>query len=164
MTVASKHIRGSTARSALTGFCLLALIAGCSQRAEQKVADAKGEVLDAKENMAEATQDLHDATQEARAEWKASWVSFKNDFDKDLADNEASIATLRAEVAGIDGSYQSKYNEIIDEAERKNNELKDRVNNYKDEGDAKWELFKTDATRDLDDLKAAIKNISITNG
>ena len=164
MTMASKRARRNTARSALTGFCLLVLIAGCGQRAEQKVADAKGQVLDAKENMAEATQDLHDATQEARAEWKASWVSFKNDFDKDLADNEASIATLRAEVARIDESYQSKYNETLDEAERKNKELRDRVNNYKDEGDAKWELFKTDATRDLDDLKAGIKNMAITNG
>ena len=164
MTMASKRMRGSTGGISLAGFCLVVLIAGCSQRAEQKVADAKGNLSDAKENVSEATQDLQDATHEARAEWKESWVSYKNDFDKELADNETSIAALRSEVAAIDASYRSKYNESIDQAERKDNELKDRVNNYQDEGDAKWELFKTDTSRELDELQATLKNITITNG
>jgi flagellar biosynthesis GTPase FlhF len=164
MTLSSKRIRGSTAKIALMGICLMLLAAGCSKHTEQKVADAKGKVSDAKENLADATQDLKAATQVERAEWKQSWLSYKTDIDKDVADNETSITALRAQVATIDANYRSKYNESLDAAERKNHELQDRVNNYKDEGDAKWELFKTDTKRELYELKATIKNITVTNG
>lgn len=164
MTATSKRIRGSTAGIALTGFCLAVLITGCSKNTEQKVADAKDKVSDAKAKVADADQDLKTATQDERAEWKQSWLSYKDDVDKDMADNATSIATLRAEVAKIDKRYQANYKQSLDEAERKNNELKDRVNNYKDEGDAKWELFKTDTKRELDELTATIKNISIKSG
>jgi cell division septation protein DedD len=164
MTVASQRIHGSAASIALAVVCLVLLSAGCSKHAEQKVADAKGKVADAKEKVGEATEDLQSAQRDERSEWKQSWLSFKNDFDKDLTDNEAGIAARRAEVEKIDAGNRSRYNASLDDAERKNNELRDRVNNYKDEGDAKWELFKTDTRRELDDLKATIKDISIKNG
>jgi hypothetical protein len=140
------------------------LTAGCSKHAEQKVADAKGKVSEAKENVADATQDLKQATDEARADWKQNWLSYKSDVDKGVADNETSIAALRTEVAKLDTSYQAKYTARLDDAERKNHELKNRVTDYQDEGDAKWELFKTDTTRELGELKTTIKSIFVTNG
>ena len=162
MIVVSKRMAGSIAMLAFTGFCLMMVVGAC-QRSEQKVADAKGKVADAKEVVAEANQDLKEASRDVRADWEENWVAFKRDIDTRVSDNERRILELRSEVANIDTRYQASYNTSIDEAERRNNELRDRVANYKHEGDANWEVFKTDIGRDFDALKIALGNITIAN-
>jgi uncharacterized protein involved in exopolysaccharide biosynthesis len=109
-------------------------------------------------------QDLKEARREVRAEWQENWLKFKRDNDKAIADNERRIIDLRKEVSGIDTRYRAKYNVRIDELEKKNNELRDRVNNYKDDGDESWEKFKKGMEHDLDDLKSSLKNTAIKNG
>ena len=140
---------------AVTSFFLATLLIAC-QKPEAKVENAK-------ENVAIANQDLKGAKREVRAQWQEAWLNFKRDNDKEIADNERNIIELRKEVNGVDSRYRAKYNVRIDEFERRNNELRDRVNNYKDAGDEKWEEFKKDMKRDMDDLNASRKNIIIKN-
>jgi hypothetical protein len=139
-----------------TGFCLAILLVAC-QQPEKKVENAKEKVADAK-------QDLKEARREVRAEWQENWLKFRRDNDKEIADNERRIIDLRKEVSGIDTRYRAKYNVRIDELEKRNNELRDRVNNYKDEGDESWEKFKKGMEHDLDGLKSSLKNTTIKNG
>lgn len=134
---------------------LALLSAGC-QQPEAKVEDAKEEVVD-------ANQDLREATREMRAQWQEDWLEFKRENDAEFAGNERSIIAFRNEVKAVDFRYRDKYNVMIDALERRNNELRDRVNNYKDAGDAKWEEFKRDFTRDMDDLESSRKAITIKN-
>lgn len=160
MIQVAKWLWENTAKLGLIGFCLMILVAGC-QPADEKVADAKGKVQDAREDVAVAQQDLKEASREARAEWQADWLAFKTDINKKVADNERRILELRSEVARLDVRYQSEYSTNLDEVERRNNELRERVNNSTDEGDARWEAFKTDVGRDFDNLKTSIENIKI---
>ncbi len=138
-----------------TGFCLAILLVAC-QQPEKKVETAKEKVADAK-------QDLKEAKREVRAEWQENWLKFKRDNDKEIADAERRIIDLRKEVNGVDTRYRAKYNVRIDELEKRNNELRDRVNNYRDEGDVRWGEFKEGMKHDMDDLKSSLKNITIKN-
>ncbi len=138
-----------------TGLCLALVLAAC-EKPEEKVKEAKNEV-------AEANQDLKEATREVRAQWQEDWLKFKRDSDEEIAINERRIIQLRKEVNDIDTRYRAKYTTLIDDLERRNNERRDRVNNYKDEGDERWEQFKKDMQRETDDLKSSLGGITIKN-
>lgn len=131
------------------------LLMSC-QRPEEKVDSAK-------EKVATANQDLKEARRDAGTEWQEDWLKLKRDNDQEIAGNERRIIEIRKDVNTVDAPYRAKYNTRIDEFERRNNELRDRVNNYKNVGDEKWVEFKKDIKRDMDDLKSSLKNITIKN-
>jgi predicted nucleic acid-binding Zn-ribbon protein len=139
-----------------TAVCLTFLLVAC-QKPEQKVEDAKDKVTNAK-------QDLNEATREARTAWQEAYLKFKRDNDTEIAANERRIIDLRKDVSKLDERYRSNYNVRIDELEKRNNDLRDRVSNYKDEGDVKWEEFTKATNRDMDDLTSSLKKITIKNG
>jgi hypothetical protein len=145
----------NVSRLALTGFCCIVL-AGC-QSPDDKV-------LDAKEKVGEANQELKEAGREARVAWQEEWLSFKRQNDEEIAKSERTILALRAEVAQIDMRYREKYTTRIGEIERRNEELRNRVNNYKDEGDERWSEFKKDVERERDDIQLTLKSITVKNG
>ncbi len=148
-------IQKSLVKFIATGFCLAILLVAC-QKPEAKVENAK-------EKIADANQDLKEAKREARAEWQENWLKFKRDNDEEIASNERRILELRKDVKDVDARYRGKYNTRIDELEHRNNDLRDRVNNYKDAGDERWEEFKKDMKRDMDDLRSSLKNVTIKN-
>lgn len=141
---------------AIAGFLSTLLFTGC-QRPEDKVETAK-------EKLAEAKQDLKEASRDARADWQEAWLTVKRDYDKEVAINERRIIDLRKEVATIDMRYRSTYNIRIDDLERRNTELRERLNHYNNQGDQQWEEFKTGLKREMDDLQSSLKNITIKNG
>lgn len=138
-----------------TGICLSILMISCQKPAEKVEA--------ARDNVVDANQNLKEAKREARAEWQEDWLKIKRDNDKEIADNERRIIDLRKEVNDIDMRYRAKYTTRIDELETKNNQLRDRVDNAKDEGDIAWVQFKKDTKQDLADLKVSLKDITIKN-
>jgi hypothetical protein len=152
---ASRYVTRSV-KYVATGLGLAFLLAAC-QQPEQKVADAKA-------NVATANQDLKEARRDAGTVWQETWLKFKRDNDESIASNERRILELRKEVAAVDARYRATYTVRIDKLEARNNEIRDRVNNVKDEGDARWETFKSDTKHDLDDLTSSLENITVRNG
>jgi len=140
-----------------TASLALALLLAACQQPGQKVADAKDKV-------AAATQDLKEARRDAGAVWQEAWLKFKRDNDEIIAANERRILELRKEVTAVDARFRATYTARINEFETRNNELRDRVNNVKDEGNARWETFKSDTKHDLEDLTSSLKSITIRNG
>jgi len=157
-TIATSKARyfANSAKFIATAVCLTFLLVAC-QKPEQKVEDAKDKVTN-------ANQDLKEATREARVAWQEAWLKFKGDNDTEIAANERRIIELRKEVSKLHERYRANYSVRIDELEKRNNDLRDRVNNYKDEGDVKWEEFKTATKHDMDDLASSLKKITIKNG
>ena len=139
----------------VTCCCLAVLLAACQQR-EDKVDNAKDKVIS-------ANQDLKEAKRESRTEWQEDWVNFKRENDSAIADNERRIIELRKEVNAVDLRYRDQYTVNIDKLEIRKNELRDRVNSATDEGDVRWTDFKKDMKRDMDDLKASLKSITVKN-
>lgn len=156
MTFILRWLHRRNAMLALAACGLTIVVAACNS-SEQKVASAR-------DNVAAANQDLNEASRNARVAWQEDWVNFKREINEDLTKNERRILDLRAEVALLDTQYQDKYNTRINDAERRNVELRDRVNNYQDQGDEKWAVFKTDVRQDFDDLEVSIRNIDVRNG
>ena len=123
-----------------TGICLSILLLAC-QRPETKVENAKAKVAD-------ASQDLKEARREVRVEWQ---------------ENERRIIALRKEVNEVHRSYRDKYTSQIDGLEQRNNELRDRVNNCRDEGADRWQEFKNNVKHDMSELKSSLSGMTVKN-
>jgi hypothetical protein len=91
------------------------------------------------------------------------WLEFKRENDTDIAENERRIIELRKQVGKANTCFRASYNARIYELERRNNELRDRTNNYRDEGDVKWAAFKRGCKRDMHNLKSLLKKTTIKN-
>jgi hypothetical protein len=138
-----------------TGVCLTVLLVAC-HKPEKKIEGAI-------ERSANATQDLKKATREVRPGWQEAWLKFKRENDTDIAENELRINELRKQVGKANTGFRASYNVRIDELERRNNELRNRIDNYRDQGDAKWAAFKNGSKRDMDNLKSLLKKTTIKN-
>jgi len=135
----------------------------CQKSAEEKVADARGKLVEEQKEASQANQELQETKREVRAEWQQDWVTFKTEMDERVAQIERLILDRRVEVAKLDENYRDKYDDLLDDMEHKNIELRDRVAGATDEGDVAWEQFKTDTRKTFDDLEQAIRDIDIAN-
>jgi len=161
---------GSRAQSvtlAVAVGCFVGLIASCQSK-QEKVESARGEVQEQREevaeeqhDLAEAQQELNAAQQSAREEWKTDYLAFKRDMVNEVAENERLILEKRESVARLDAAAQDQYNTTLADVERRNNDLRDRLNNAMDEGDAQWTTFKDNFKREINEVEEAIKAINI---
>jgi len=143
-------------RLVATGACLTLLLGACQQPTQKS-----GTAID---KMATVHQAQVGATSEVRPAWQEAWLKFKRENDTDVANNKRRIIELRENVGKANARFRASYNVRIDELERRNNELRDRTDNYKDQGEAKWVGFKHGSKRDMDGLKSLLKKTTIKNG
>jgi hypothetical protein len=143
-------------RLVATGACLTLLLGACQQPREKS-----GTAID---KMATVHQAQVGATSKVRPAWQEAWLKFKRENDTDVANNKRRIIELRENVGKANARFRASYNVRIDELERRNNELRDRIDNYKDQGEAKWVGFKLGSKRDMDGLKSLLKKTTIKNG
>ena len=155
ITVSKSLMRTAFVRVMTPAFCVGLALTGC-QKSDARIEEAKEKVVDARQELKEIRRDV-------RADWQEDWVKFKRDNDQDVASNERRTIDLRREVAAIETRHRAKYSDRITELERRNYELRDRVNNCKDEGDVQWQAFKKSMKLDMDNLKSSLKNVTIKN-
>lgn len=161
---------------ALTSVVLLGFFAACNSKHEkvesarenlqeekQDVAEARQEgqqeVTEQQRDVQEAAQELNEAQQQARAEWKTDYLGFKREMVNEIADNERLILEKRQDA--VNAAHQDTYNSALAEAERHNNELRDRLNNVTDQGDEVWTKFKDDFRTEVNNVEEAIKKIDV---
>jgi predicted RNase H-like nuclease (RuvC/YqgF family) len=58
-----------------------------------------------------------------------------------------------------DSKTKAKYNKAVAELEQKNRDLKKKLEEYKDEGESKWQEFKTNFSHDIDGLGKTMKDL-----
>jgi hypothetical protein len=133
---------------AVVGLVAGMLFTGCEKSSEQKVAGAK-------ENLGEAKQDLKDA----QAKYLAEWQTFKRESDSTIAVNEKRIDAFKEKMGKASTKVKAKYSKEVAELEQKNHDLKKKLDEYKDEGQSKWEEFKTNFNRDMDAIGKTMKDL-----
>jgi hypothetical protein len=133
---------------AVTGFMTVTLLTGCNKSSEQKVEAAK-------EDMREAKQGLKDAGTGYLADWKA----FQSETERKIQLNENRIDAFKKKMEKAGSTAKIKYGRDVAELEQKNRQLKKKLNEYKDEGQSKWEGFKANLTRDVDGIGKTIENL-----
>ena len=109
-----------------------------------------------------ATQDFKDA----RADYVAEWQKFKTASEEQIKSNEERIEAFKAKIqeAGSNADTNATYNKAVEDLEQKNRDLKRALNEYKDEGESRWQEFKTNFTHDMDAVGKTMKDLFKDNG
>ena len=119
---------------------------------EEDLIKAKDEVVDAKADLVKSTIDSIN-----------NFNKYKQSIEKKLLENEKTIASLKQKNTSKVQSTQELYVKQLDKLEMKNSELKHKIEDYKQGPEQKWELFKVDFNRDVDDLGKSISNMAERN-
>ena len=144
---------------AITMFVAGAILSSCNstdknvENAKLKVEDAKADVVDAQQNLTEAKQGAE----------VSDFQEFKNESNKEINNNERRIAELRIEMKSESRDTREKDEAKVDALEKRNNELKGKLEAYNDDGKSDWKEFKTEFKHDLEGLGMAFKNITVRN-
>ena len=115
------------------------LLPGCAKTTEQKLDSAK-------ESVGEARQELQDT----RTAYAAEWQTFKHESEQTITANETKIDAFKDRMDHSGTKIKAKYTKDIAALEQSNRNLKQKLDNYKDEGQTKWEEFKTNFNHDMD--------------
>jgi hypothetical protein len=86
----------------------------------------------------------------------------KGTFEKIVA-NDLAIKEFRARIDAQKSDAKANYTKKITELEQKNTDLKKKMDDYKASNKEKWELFKTEFSRDMDALGQAFKDLTVKN-
>lgn len=94
----------------------------------------------------------------------SGYAKFRADAQKEIRENEKRIAELKAKKKEGTQEVADKYNKKVAGLEEKNNELKDRMNNYnaKDKNQ-KWDSFRREFNRDMKELGQALRDLGKDN-
>lgn len=119
---------------------------------EDQLSEAKEEVIDAKADLAESERDsIHD------------FNIYKESMEKKLAENEKVIADLKSKNTSTDKKVHDLYVKELASLEMKNAECKSKIMNYKQGTEQKWELFKVDFNKGVDELGQSISEMAQRN-
>jgi len=132
----------------VTVFIAGTMFVSCQSSAE-KVDQAKENVVDAKQELNQAIKD--------------SIVQFRKESAQQITAYEQSIADLKAKIATEKKDVKATYEKSLEELEQKNELLKTKLNDFKDEETDKWESFRDEFRKDMQDLGSAIKNFTVNN-
>lgn len=131
---------------AALAFVSVATFTGCNTPA-QKVENAEENVEQANEALAKAKQ-----------EYLADLESFRKENATQALSNELKIAELKTRIANEKQATRAANNKRISELEQKNLELKNKMAEYNEDGQENWKSFKTEFSRDMDELGQALTN------
>jgi len=73
------------------------------------------------------------------------------------------IADFKSRIANEKKAVKDEYNKKIAELEQKNADTQKKLNEYKADSKEKWEMFKSEFNRDMDELGTALSNLTVKN-
>jgi septal ring factor EnvC (AmiA/AmiB activator) len=135
---------------------LIALLSGvfvsaCNSPAEN--------LIIAKDKSVEANTNLEQANEEYEAEIN----QFKFEMAEKIEANDKSIADFKARIAQQKTEAKEDYQKKIAELEQKNTDNKKRMDDYKASGKENWAKFKSEFTRDMEELGNAFSDLAVNN-
>lgn len=134
----------------ITGSFLLffAATTSCNTPAEK--------VEKAQENVTNANNELDSAIKDYLTDIDMYRVETANR----IAANQKTIADFNATLANKKMDDRAEYVKKIKSLEQKNAELKRKMETYKADGNEKWKTFKSEFSKEMDDLGESIKDLT----
>jgi len=123
----------------------------------QKIDNAEKKVMDAKEAVIDAQIDLNQVRQDSITEFQ----QFNTEFQNQIIANEKSIAALKLSFVGASRENKALYEKKLAELEEKNNNLKIKLAEHNEGDTDKWQSFKSDFKRDMDELGKAFSDFDV---
>lgn len=131
------------------------ILTGCQYNAG-KVENAQDKVQDAKTEVNEAEQELNQAL-------KDSIQQFKKESEEKIIANVKSIDEYKAIIANEKMETKASFEKILTDLEQKNSDLRKKLDEFKEEGQDKWQIFKTEFSNDMDELEKAFQDFTVKN-
>ena len=125
-----------------------AFLTSCNSPAEK--------MENAQNNVIEANKDLDKASDE----YLADFDKYKKEADEKIAANDKSIADFKTRIENKKKEAKVDYKNKIAELEQKNSDMKKKIDDYKVEGKEKWEMFKKDFSKGMDEIGNALKDLT----
>jgi septal ring factor EnvC (AmiA/AmiB activator) len=133
---------------AVTMFIAGAMFSGCQSSADK--------VQDARDNVETANQELDQAVKDSIREFKKESEAKISNYDQNIAELKAKIATMNKE-------NKARYEKMLADLEQRNNLLKKKLADLKDDGVDQWAAFKREFNHDMDEIGKALKDLTIDN-
>ena len=133
---------------AVMGFMAGTLITGCDKTPEQKLEANKESIGQAK----------LDST-EVRAERAKEWQAFKAEAELQIAANDKKIDAYKEKMEKAGPKAKAQYKKDVAALKQKNHELKEKLEDYKDGDQTKWQEFKTNFRADMDAVGKTMKDL-----
>jgi hypothetical protein len=132
-------------------FGIFASLLSCSSPSE--------DVKNAKEDVANAKISLD----KAQEKYLADVEQFKKEINKQTIENEKEIAKINEKIKKSKSEKRSEYENQIVLLEKKNKEMKMKMNTYKADAKENWNDFKTEFNSDMKALGEALENFVTEN-
>jgi len=144
----------------VTTFLTGTILTGC-QTSTEKVDDAKS-------NVTEANQDLREVKAEANADAQkaadeSAWKAYKVEAETKIDANDALIADAKDRMKKTGKTMDKLYNQQIEALEKRNKDLRERINVYNSNTQSDWESFKREFDHDMNEIGAALKDLTVNN-
>jgi|LauGreDrversion4_2_1035121.scaffolds.fasta_scaffold913509_2 hypothetical protein len=132
----------------LSFFLTTILLISCASPSE-KVENAKEEVVDANNKLDTAIKN-----------YQADINAYKIETASKIAANELAIKNFNSKIENEKKELRASYLSKIEVLEKKNRDLKNKLDNYQDDGNDKWRTFKAEFGKEMDDLGKSIKDLA----
>ncbi len=136
-----------------TVFMAGVFLTSCDSSAK-KVEDAREDLQTANDEVSDAQLDLFQAKQDSSDDYQ----EYKKESEARIKEYDKSIAELKMKIANEKKYSRTEYQKLVAGLEQKNAELKKSLNEYKEDGQDKWQSFKTKFNSDMDGLGKSISN------
>ncbi|MDZ4664051.1 MAG: peptidase M23 [Bacteroidota bacterium] len=127
------------------------LLTSCSTPAE-KVESAVNEVTEAQKSLEKANE-----------AYLVEIDQYKKEAAEKTAANDQSLTEFKVRIENEKKEAKEEYNKKIEALEKKNSDMKKSIADYKADGKENWEKFKTEFSRDMDELGSAFKDFTVKN-
>ena len=132
----------------LSFFLTTILLISCASPSE-KVENAKEDVVDANNKLDTAIKN-----------YQADINAYKIETASKIAANELAIKNFNSKIEYEKKELRASYLSKIEVLEKKNRDLKNKLDNYQDDGNDKWRTFKAEFGKEMDDLGKSIKDLA----
>lgn len=120
------------------------LLTGCFSSGEKK------------DNAEKEVVEVNKALEEANKTYMEDVKAYKAETEKIIENNKERIADLKLQAVKEKENRRAENLKKIEELERRNNNLKNKLFDYRDNDGSKWDKFKSEFIKDMDELRAEI--------
>lgn len=109
-----------------------------------------------KEQAEEKAAEANEALEKANKAYLEDVKTYKAETEKVIENNQERIADLKFQAAKEKESLRIENLAKIEELERQNNNLKNKLFDYRGNDSDKWDRFKSEFNQDMDELRKTI--------
>lgn len=119
----------------------------------------ESDVSEAQEEVNEAQNELDVANMELDKDIK----KFRASTLTKIEANNVRISELKENIKNDKSALKAVHEKQVIDLQARNNDLKMRLDNYKGEGEDKWEDFKKEFEHDMNEIGSSLKDLTVSN-